>query len=126
MVTKTISQPQASTATPAAFGTNLDVLTLLTLREIEAAGSLSGLEAVNAVASTAGLLGIAPPGYALLHELVDNGVVRSSPGTQRRYQVTEAGKREAECLARRCWPRIPGSRGQLEQATRARLATVLV
>ncbi|MFI5259208.1 MAG: PadR family transcriptional regulator [Candidatus Limnocylindrales bacterium] len=106
MITKTVEPPEAPTNVPGAFSTNTDVLSLLVLREIEAAGPLTGLEVVNAVASTARLLEIAPPGYALLHDLTEDGFLQALAGTPRRYRVTDAGEREAERLAQRCWPRL--------------------
>jgi hypothetical protein len=82
------------------------VLTLLILRHIEAEGPLAGLDAANAVAPLARLLGIAPPGYALLHDLTAAGLLQSPDGRQRRYSITDAGSREADRLARECWPQL--------------------
>jgi DNA-binding PadR family transcriptional regulator len=87
-------------------GTNADLLELLVLRKIESSGPMTGLEAVNGIASIAGLLRITPPGYPLLHGLTDRGLLETSSGTPRRYSLTDAGGREAELLAERCWPRV--------------------
>jgi hypothetical protein len=106
MITKTVERPEPMARAARAFIPNSDVLRLLVLREIEAAGPLTGLEAVNAVASTARLLGIAPPGFALLHDLTEGGLLQASAGMPRCYRLTDAGEREAEHLAQRCWPRL--------------------
>jgi DNA-binding PadR family transcriptional regulator len=87
-------------------GGNADLLRLLALREIDSASPLTGLEAINGVASIARLLQIAPPGYALLHDLTDDGFLETSVAMPRRYSVTEAGRRESERLAERCRPRL--------------------
>ena len=100
---------------PKAVRTDADLLKLLALREIEVTGALTGLDAINRVASTARLLGIMPPGYSLLHDLAEIGLLRTDEGRPRRYQVTEAGAREAERLAERFWPRLHGEVVQLSK-----------
>jgi hypothetical protein len=106
MITKTVERPEPMASLPTMFATNEDVRRLLILREIEAAGALTGLEAVNAVASTAHLLGIRSPGYALLHDLTADGLLQYSAGMPRTYRLTFAGAGEAARLAQQCWPRL--------------------
>jgi len=89
-----------------AAGGAADVIRLLTLREFEASGPLSGLEVINRVAATARRLGLTPPGYPLLHGLTDEGLLEAIADRPRLYRATAAGVREAEALARRCWPRL--------------------
>jgi DNA-binding PadR family transcriptional regulator len=96
----------ASVRTATDRGGNPDLLRLLALREIDSASPPTGLEAINGVASIARLLQIAPPGYALLHDLTDDGFLETSVAMPRRYSVTEAGRRESERLAERCRPRL--------------------
>jgi DNA-binding PadR family transcriptional regulator len=106
MTTKTLERPAPMTGLPSTFAANADVRALLILGEIEAAGTLTGLDAANAVASTARLLGITPPGYALLHDLAEDGFLEASTGAPRFYRLTSSGHREAERLAQVCWPRL--------------------
>ena len=96
-----------------AWGTDLDLVRLLALREIEASGPQIGLDAINHVASTTRLLGISRPGYALLHDLAEEGFLAALPGVPRRYRITDLGVGEAESLAQRCWPRLCGEVAQL-------------
>ncbi len=102
-----------------AVRTDADLLELLALREIEVSGSLTGLDAINRVASTAGLLGIKSPGYTLLHDLIEKGFLQSDEGRPPLYLITEAGVREAERLAEEFWPRLHGEVASLSR----RLAT---
>ena len=87
-------------------GSDSDLIKLLTLREFEASGPLTGLDAINHVASTARMLGIAPPTYPLVHGLTEAGLLESVAAKPPRYRTTAAGSREAERLAERCWPRL--------------------
>ena len=79
---------------------------LIVLRELEDAGSLTGLETLDAVASFACYLDVSRPVYALLHEMRDDGLLTASDGRPPRYAISERGRREAERLAWRCWPRL--------------------
>jgi len=88
------------------MGSDADLIKLLTLREFEAAGPRTGLDAINHVAATARLLGIAPPAYPLVHGLTDEGLLECYSDKPRLYRTTDAGAREAELLAERCWPRL--------------------
>jgi DNA-binding PadR family transcriptional regulator len=87
-------------------GTDQNLVRLIVLRELEDSGPLTGMETLNAVASFACYLDVARPVYALLHELRDDGLVSASAGRPPRYAITEWGRREAERLASRCWPRL--------------------
>jgi hypothetical protein len=87
-------------------GSNADLIKLLTLREFEAADPLTGLDAINHVAPTARMLGIAPPAYPLVHGLTEAGLLETVAERPPRYRTTAAGAREAERLAERCWPRL--------------------
>jgi hypothetical protein len=102
-------------------GGDADLIKLLTLREFEAAGPLTGLDAINRVAATARLLGIAAPTYPLVHGLTDEGLLECHSDKPRLYRTTDAGSREAELLAERCWPRLRGEVIRL----RERLAPVI-
>jgi hypothetical protein len=106
MTLNTVERPAPMAGLPSTFAASADVCALLILSEIEAAGTLTGLDAVNAVASTARLLGITPPGYALLHDLVEDGFLEASTGAPRFYRLTNSGHREAGRLAQPCWPRL--------------------
>jgi DNA-binding PadR family transcriptional regulator len=83
-----------------------DLVRLVVLRELEDSGPLTGMETLNAVASLACYLDVTRPVYALLHELRDAGLLTASAGRPPRYAITELGRREAERLAWRCWPRL--------------------
>ncbi len=87
---------------------NLDLTRLLVLREIETSGPLIGIDALNRIASTARLLGITPPGYALLHDLSEAGLLERVAGKPPLYRITQEGSREGERLAEQCWPRLSG------------------
>ena len=106
MITKVLERPEPMASLPMTYAPNEDVRRLLILREIEAAGVLTGLDAVNAVAPTARLLGIRSPGYALLHDLTADGFLQYSAGMPRTYRLTDAGTGEAARLAQQCWPRL--------------------
>jgi DNA-binding PadR family transcriptional regulator len=106
MIVNTFQPAYALGLAPRTLRSDNGVLTLLILRNIEASGPLTGLEAANAVAPIAHLLGIAPPGYALLHELTEAGLLHSPDGRQRRYSITDNGRREADRLAQECWPQL--------------------
>lgn len=87
-------------------GSDADLIKLLTLREFEASSPLTGLDAINHVALTARMLGIAPPAYPLVHGLSDEGLLECLGDRPPRYRTTSAGSREAERLAEQCWPRL--------------------
>ena len=108
MYTRVLDQAEMPALRPNAASSDSDAIKLLVLREVEASGPMTGLDAINHVASTARLLGITPPGYALLHGLAERDLLECVAGSPRRYRITEAGSREAEHLAERCWPRLRG------------------
>ena len=108
MYTRVLEQAEMPAGPRNAVSSDSDAVKLLMLREIEACGPMTGLDAINHVASTARLLGIAPPSYALLHGLAEGDFLECVAGRPRRYRITDAGSREAEHLAARCWPRLRG------------------
>jgi DNA-binding PadR family transcriptional regulator len=108
MYTRVLDQAEMPALRPNAASSDSDAIKLLVLREVEASGPMTGLDAINRVASTARLLGIAPPSYALLHGLAEGDFLECVAGRPRRYRITDAGSREAEHLAARCWPRLRG------------------
>ncbi|MEI8332633.1 MAG: PadR family transcriptional regulator [Chloroflexota bacterium] len=83
-----------------------DLLRLMVLRQLEDGGPLSGNETINAVASLTCSFELASPGYPLLYELRDAGLVSATGDRPPRYAITDPGRREAERLAARCWPTI--------------------
>jgi DNA-binding PadR family transcriptional regulator len=84
----------------------LELLQLMALRRLQDGGPLTGSDALNALASLMCSFDLASPGYALLHELRDAGLLSATREQPPRYAVTDAGSREAERLAARCWPAI--------------------
>jgi DNA-binding PadR family transcriptional regulator len=108
MYSTLLEQAEMPAGPPNAVTSDSDAIKLLILREIEASGPMTGLDAINRVASTARLLGIASPGYALLHGLAEGDLLECVAGRPRRYRITDVGSREAEHLAERCWPRLRG------------------
>jgi hypothetical protein len=106
MYAKILDTAALTTERTEGAGSDADLIKLLTLREFEASGPLTGLDAINHVASTARMLGIAPPAYPLVHGLTDEGLLECLGGRPPRYRTTRAGSREAERLAERCWPRL--------------------
>jgi hypothetical protein len=108
MYTRVLEQAERPAGLPNALSSDSDAVKLLMLREIEASGPMTGLDAINHVASTARLLGLVPPGYALLHGLAEGNLLECVAGRPRRYRITDAGSREADLLAERCWPRLRG------------------
>ena len=83
-----------------------ELLQLMALRQLQDAGPLTGSDALNALASLMCSFDLASPGYALLHELRDAGLLSATRERPPRYALTDAGSREAERLAARCWPAI--------------------
>jgi DNA-binding PadR family transcriptional regulator len=83
-----------------------DLLHLMALRELEDAGPLTGSEALNALAALMCSFDLSSPGYALLHELRDAGLLSATLERPPRYAITDLGRSEAERLATRCWPSI--------------------
>ena len=108
MYVKVLEPADVPAGPPNPASSDSDLIVLLALREIEVSGPLTGLDAINCVASTAQLLGISPPSYALLHGLTEAGLLECAPGKPRLYRITDTGSREAEHLAERCWPRLRG------------------
>jgi hypothetical protein len=106
MYAKTLDTADPAPRSTEGAGSDADLIKLLTLREFEAAGPLTGLDAINRVAATARLLGIAPPAYPLVHGLTDAGLLECLGDRPPRYRTTMAGSREAERLAENCWPRL--------------------
>jgi len=90
----------------AARATERDLVRLILLRELEDAGPLTGMQALDAVTSLACYLDVSRPVYALLHEMRDAGLLTTPDGRPPRYAISERGHREAERLAWRCWPRL--------------------
>ena len=84
----------------------LDLLRLMALRQLEDSGPLSGSDVLNAMASLTCSFDLSSPGFSLLHELRDGGLVSATRERPPRYAVTDLGRREAERLASRCWPNI--------------------
>ena len=83
-----------------------DLLRLILLREIEGRGPVTGAEAMASIAALVCSFDLASPGFAVLHDLRDAGLLDASCARPPRYAVTDAGRREAERLAARCWPGI--------------------
>jgi DNA-binding PadR family transcriptional regulator len=106
MYAKLLQPARPPAAQTGAATADLDLLRLLALREIEASGPMTGLEALNRIAPTARLLGLGTPGYPLLHDMTDRALLESVAGRPPRYRITEDGSREAERLARLHWPRL--------------------
>ena len=90
-------------------GLNTDLLELVALREVEARGQPTALETPDGMAPVARLLGLASPSVALLHALTEQGLLEMSGEMPRRYRVTDEGRRDAERLADRHWPRLCGA-----------------
>ena len=84
----------------------LELLQLMALRQLQDAGPLTGSDVLNTLASLMCSFDLVSPGYALLHELRDAGLLSATRERPPRYAITEAGSREAERLAARCWPAI--------------------
>ncbi len=87
-------------------GTASDLLRLMALREVEDAGPRTGAEVFDALADLVCSFGLDGPGYAVLHDLRDDGFLQATPDRPPRYAITSAGRREAERLAIRCWPEV--------------------
>jgi DNA-binding PadR family transcriptional regulator len=83
-----------------------ELLRLMVLRQLEDSGPCTGSEALDAVASLTCSFDVASPGYPLLHELRDAGLVGATVERPPRYAITDLGRREADLLASRCWPAI--------------------
>jgi DNA-binding PadR family transcriptional regulator len=90
----------------AARGARIELLRLMTLRELEDAGPATGGEVLDALARRVCSFDLAAPGYALLHDLRDAGYLRATVDRPPRYAITDPGRREAERLAARCWPDV--------------------
>jgi hypothetical protein len=86
--------------------TRRDLLTLLVLRELEGGGPRTGTAVFDGIAALVCSFDLDAPGYALLHDLCDTGLLVAVDARPPRYAVTAAGRSEAERLAIRCWPGI--------------------
>jgi hypothetical protein len=86
--------------------TRRDLLSLLVLRELEGNGPSAGTALFDAIAALVCSFDLDAPGYALLHDLCDAGLLVAMGDRPPRYAVTAAGRAEAERLAIRCWPGI--------------------
>ncbi|HEX8940570.1 MAG TPA: hypothetical protein VF763_10430 [Candidatus Limnocylindrales bacterium] len=83
-----------------------ELVSLLVLRELEDAGALTGLDVLDRISPLVRPLRVPPASYPLLHQLQDDGFLAASAEAPPRYEVTAAGRREAERLALDCWPLV--------------------
>ncbi len=86
--------------------TRRDLLRLLVLREVDGAAPRTGAAIFTSVAVLVCSFDLDTPGYALLHDLRDAGLLVAVADRPPRYTITPAGRAEAERLAVRCWPGI--------------------
>ncbi len=92
---------------PAATPTSRrDLLTLLVLRDLEGGGPRAGAAIFDGIAALVCSFDLDAPGYALLHDMCDAGLLVPVGARPPRYAITAAGRSEAERLAVRCWPGI--------------------
>jgi DNA-binding PadR family transcriptional regulator len=94
---------QGPAPTPA---TRRDLLTLLVLRELEGGGPRAGAAIFDGIAALACSFDLDAPGYALLHDMCDAGLLVAVGARPPRYAITPSGRSKAEKLAVRCWPGI--------------------
>jgi hypothetical protein len=86
--------------------TRRELLTLLVLRELEGGGPRAGTALFDAISALVCSFDLDAPGYALLHDLCDAGLLVAVGARPPRYAITATGRSEAERLAIRCWPGI--------------------
>jgi DNA-binding PadR family transcriptional regulator len=92
--------------------TEQELIRLLVLRELEDAGPLAGLDALERITPLTRPLQVETPSFPLLHALLDAGFVTASAERPRRYAITDGGRHEAERLSLRCWPSVRESIGR--------------
>lgn len=98
--TFTLQRPAAGHATRS------ELLRLLVLREVDGTAPRTGADIFDAVAALVCSFDLEAPGYALLHDLCDAGLLVALADRPPRYAITAAGRAEAERLAVLCWPEI--------------------
>lgn len=91
-----------------------DLLRLMLLREVGDRGPVTGADAMTAIASLVCSFDLASPGFAVVHDLQDAGLLSASCERPPRYAVTDEGRREVERLAAACWPGVRAALHELD------------